>query len=76
MHERWRAAIASYSSSCGSRALDQLIGDAVKRRDDDDDRRMRGRVENDRGDVPNSIGRRERRSAELEDSYRAAWNGL
>jgi arylsulfatase A-like enzyme len=48
-----------------ARALDQLIGDALKRRDDDE-RPLPRSVQHDADDLADAIGRRERRAAELE----------
>src|SRR5215510_9494741 len=51
-------------------AVQQLIGDALERRHNDDDRLVPGGVEHDAGDAANAIGRPKRGAAKLEDSHR------
>jgi hypothetical protein len=58
--------IAPLRQAC---TLNQLIGHALKCGDYDDRRRAVQRVDDDSSDIPDAIGRGERRSAELEDSH-------
>ncbi len=50
-------------------AVDQLIGDPLERRHDDDQRLFARLVENDANDVADAIGGGERRATELEDPH-------
>ena len=55
-----------------TRALEQLVGDALKRRDDADHRLAPAGVEQNPPDVADGGRRGEGRAAELEDSHRTA----
>ena len=50
-------------------ALEKLVGDALKGRDDDDDGLSPAFIQQDPADVPDDGRRRQRRATELENSH-------
>ena len=58
-----------YPEPGAPRAVDELVGDALKRRDDGDDRLPLPRLEQNPADAAYGRGRGQRRAAELEDSH-------
>ena len=60
--------VAPVAALSEPRAVDQLIGDSLKCRDDDDERLPARFVEDDADDVTDAVGRGERGAAEFENS--------